>query len=225
VTVRRRLQRIEERRTPPKPKVRPRTEAQRRSEWETQQLIAFNEHRPRSVFRARDFIALRRVQGELGRYSAQSMISEIVGKGEDLSRPMVEHTVYRAIFDEEKGLARLHSELPDAWRDAFVAGDEWRTRLLSVPVDVVAAWVRGERALLEEGATEDEMLALIAKHLGAYGIDEPLLERAAGPDRDLLEAQEAHWVLFQPIADILRSDWGWAVSEEVRRLDEVGGKS
>jgi hypothetical protein len=220
----RRVAKIEERRTPPK--LRPRSEAQRRAYWEARQKRRYTEHQPRSVFHARDFINHRRLVGWLGRYNAESMIDAIVGDTE-LSRPMVEHTVYRAIYDGEAGLQHMQTELPDKWADAFRAADEWREKLASVPVEVAAVWVRAHRTLIKERGSQarDEMLALDKKHMSPYGITEELLERVCGPDRDLLPAQEAHWMVYSPIAGVLRSDWAWEIQQRVEKLDEIGGKS
>jgi hypothetical protein len=229
--VRRRLARIEERHAAARP--RKRSAAERRSEWEARRRISYNEHRPYSVFRARDFIDHRRLIGWLSRYSAENLIDAILfgdprlgtrGETTELSRPMVEATVFRAIFDEEDGMAHMQAELPGPWREAFQAADEWRERLLSVPTAEVAVWVRAHRTLIKERATADEMLALALKTVGPYGITEEVLERVCGPDRDLLSGQEAHWLLYLPVSGVLRSDWAWHVREQVRKLDASLGR-
>jgi hypothetical protein len=51
---------------------------------------------------------------------------------------MGEATVYHAIFDVEPALEHMASELPSAWADAFRAADEWRDRLLGMPIEAVA---------------------------------------------------------------------------------------
>jgi hypothetical protein len=230
--VRRRLARIEERHAAARP--RKRSAAERRSEWEARQRISYNEHQPRSVFRARDFIGHRQLIGWLSRYSAEDLIDAILfgdprvgtrGETTELSPRMVEATVYRAIFDEEDGMAHMQAELPPAWADAFRAADEWRERLLSVPTAEAAVWVRAHRTLIKERGTGDEMLALALKTVGPYGVTEELLERACGPDRDLLVGQEVHWMVYSPIANVLcSSDWAWEIRERVKKLDELGGK-
>jgi hypothetical protein len=228
--VRRRLARIEERHAAARP--RKRSAAERRSEWEARQRISYNEHRPYSVFRARDFINHRRLIGWLSRYSAENLIDAILfgdprlgtrGETTELSRPMVEATVYRAIYDVEPGLEHMASELPPAWADAFRAADEWRDRLLGMPIEAVAVWVRANRALMRPGM-EEEIVALAAKHMGPYGISEELLERVAGPDRNVHDGEEGHWMIYTPVADALCSKWAWKVTEQVRKLDVLGGK-
>jgi hypothetical protein len=214
--VRRRLARIEERHAAARP--RKRSAAERRSEWEARQRIRYNEHRPYSVFLARDFIGHRRLLGSLECYSAKSLIDAILGDTE-LSRVLVEHTVYRAIHDGEAGLEHMASELPDEWADAFRAADEWRARLLSVRTAHVAAWVRAQRTLIKGQGSADQMLALALETMEPYGITEELLERVAGPDRNVHDGEEAHWTVYAPVADILCSSWGWAVLEEVKALD------
>jgi hypothetical protein len=226
--VRRRLARIDERRTAARP--RKRSAAERRAYWEARKRISYNEHRPYSVFRARDFINHRRHIGWLSRYSAESLIDAILfgdprlgtrGETTELSRPMVEATVYRAIYDAEPGLEHMASEQPPAWADAFRAADEWRDRLASMPVAEAARWRVERGALVERGATTDEIIEHTAKRMAPFSITEALMKRVMGPDVVELSPEEREWLIYAPVADTLSSEWAWQVVEHIRKLKQA----
>jgi hypothetical protein len=181
---------------------------------------------PKTVFVARDFIGHRRLLGTLSGYNAESLIDAILETLADTtgeqSRVLVAHVVFRSIYDQEPGFEGMQEDLPDEWRDAFRAADAWRERLLAVPVDQVAAWIRSQRTLIQKEASEEEMVSLALETVGPFGVSEELLERVAGPDRNVHDGEEAHWMVYSPVADILcSSDWAWAVREQVRTLDDA----
>jgi hypothetical protein len=188
------------------------------------------------VFHARDFINHRRLVGWLGRYSAGSLVDAILfgdprlgtrAETAELSRPMVEATVYRAIYDAEPGLEHMAAELPPEWADAFRAADEWRERLTSMPIADLARWQVEHSALVERGATTDEIIEHAAERMGPFGITEALMERVMGPDVAELSPKEGAWLIYAPVADALCSEWAWQVVEHARKLKQTqttGGK-
>jgi hypothetical protein len=181
-----RLSRLEER---ARPAGSVRSEAERYRDWQARARIRRNEQTPQDVKHARSLIALFRIQGSLAGESAERLLECIVSHPHDASGSgseaggrslaLIEAEFWRAVHAREEGLE--HLALPPEWAEAFAAADEWRERMLAVPLEVLAHWVRAIRRLLERDA-EAEIDVLTAKHLGPYGIDLPLLEKAAGRD-------------------------------------------
>jgi len=184
-------------------------------------------------------IALFRIQGSLAGESAERLLERIAAyphdpgtlageaEAEGRSLALIEAELWRAVYHGEEGLEHMAGEMPDARRDALAAADRWRDRLLGIPIEAVAVWVRANRALKERG-TGEEIDALAAKHLGPlgpYGIDKRLLERAVGQDAGGLSPAEGSWMIYAPVADDLCSEWAWRVREQVRKLDETEGGS
>jgi hypothetical protein len=220
-----------EERTRPAQK-RTRSEAERYRDWRARQLISRNELTPPDVKHAREMIALFRIQGSLAGESAEQLLERIVSYPHDASGSgskaggrslaLIEAELWRAVYHGEERLEHMAGEMPDAWRESLAAGDVWRHRLTGMPVEAVARWVIANRALMERGSTGEEIVALAAKHMGPYGISEGLLERVAGPDRNVHDGEKAHWMIYAPVADALCSEWAWKVTEQVRKLDETG---
>jgi hypothetical protein len=222
-----RLSRLEER---ARPAGSVRSEAERYRDWQARARIRRNEQTPQDVKHARSLIALFRIQGSLAGESAERLLECIVSHPHDASGSgseaggrslaLIEAEFWRAVHAREEGLE--HLALPPEWAEAFAAADEWRERMLAVPLEVLAHWVRAIRRLLERDA-EAEIDVLTAKHLGPYGIDLPLLEKAAGRDAGGLSPAEEAWMIHAPVADDLCSEWAWRVAEQVRKLNEAGG--
>ena len=119
--------------------------------------------------------------------------------------------VYLAVRSREEGLENL--ELPSEWAEVLAAADEWREKMLAVPIKELARWVRANRRAIERGA-EAEIDALASRYLGPYGIDEGLLERVVGPDRAVLSSEERAWLIHAPLADDMCSEWAWRVGSK-----------
>jgi hypothetical protein len=207
-----------------------RSEESRYRDWLARQRIRANELTPPDVEHARDMIALFRLQGSLAGESAARLIERIAAyphdpgttageaKAEGRSLALIESELWRAVYHGEEGLEHMAGEMPDAWRDALAAAVRWRDRLTGMPLEAVARWVIANRALMERGTGE-----IVAKHMGPFGIDEPLLERVMGPDVAVLSPDQGGWLIFAPIADDLASEWAWRVGERIRQLDETEG--
>ena len=225
--LRREITRLRERARPAGPV---RSEADRYRDWQARARIRRNEQTPQDVKHTRCLVALFRIQGSLAGESAERLLERIAehaydasgsgSKAGSRSLALIEAEFWRAVHAREEGLE--HLELPPEWAEVFAAADEWRERLLAVPLEALACWVRAIRCLLERDA-EAEIDALTAKHLGPYGIDLPLLEKAAGRDVGGLSPAEEAWMIHAPVADDLCSEWAWRVAEQVRKLNEAGG--
>ena len=230
------IRRLRERARPAMPV---RSEAERFSYWQARARIRRNELTPQDVKHTRSMIALFRIQGSLAGESAERLLERIAAyphdpgtlageaEAEGRSLALIEAELWRAVYHGEEGLEHMAGEMPDARRDALAAADRWRDRLLGIPIEAVAVWVRANRALKERG-TGEEIDALAAKHLGPlgpYGIDKRLLERAVGQDAGGLSPAEGSWMIYAPVADDLCSEWAWRVREQVRKLDETEGGS
>jgi hypothetical protein len=207
-----------------------RSEESRYRDWLARQRIRANELTPPDVGHARDMIALFRLQGSLAGESAARLIERIAAyphdpgttageaKAEGRSLALIEVELWRAVYHGEEGLEHMAGEMPDAWRDALAAAGRWRDRLTGMPLEAVARWVIANRALKERGTGE-----IVAKHMGPFGIDEPLLERVMGPDVAVLSPDQGGWLIYAPVADDLASEWAWRVGERIRQLDETEG--
>jgi hypothetical protein len=228
--LRQEVARLRERALPAKPV---RSEAERFSSWQARARIRRNQEAPRSVKVARSRIAWLRLVGKLRDFSSSEQLIEDIMTGpdgsgglqppEERSRILVEREVYSAIRRKDPGLGHLE-ELPGEWAEMFAAADEWRERMLAVPIGTLARWVIATRRLVERGA-EEEIDALSAEHLGPYGIDAQLLERVVGPDRAVLSSEETGWMIHAPLSDDFCSQWAFKVGEETRKIDErEGGK-
>jgi hypothetical protein len=211
-----------------------RSEESRYRDWLARQRKRTHERTPPDVEHARDMIALFRLQGSLAGESAARLIERIAAYPHDPSTPageakaegrslaLIEVELWRAVYHGEEGLEHMAGEMPDAWRDALAAADRWRDRLTGMPLEAVARCVIENRALKERG-TGEEIVALTAKHMGPFGIDEPLLERVMGPNVPVLSPDERGWLIFAPVAEDLASEWAWRVGERIRQLDETEG--
>jgi hypothetical protein len=211
-----------------------RSEESRYRDWLARKRIRTNELTPPDVEHARDMIALFRLQGSLAGESAARLIERIAAyphdpgtpageaKAEGRSLALIEVELWRAVYHGEEGLEHMAGEMPDAWRDALAAADRWRERLTGMPLEAVARCVIANRALKERG-TGKEIVALTAKHMGPFGIDEPLLVRMMGPDEVVLSPDQRGWLIFAPVADDLASEWAWRVGERIKQLDEFEG--
>ena len=209
---------------------RVRSEESRYRDWLARQRIRTNERTPPDVEHARDMIALFRLQGSLAGESAARLIERIAAYPHDPGKPageakaegrslaLIEVELWRAVYHGEEGLEHMAGEMPDAWRDALAAAGRWRDRLTGMPLEAVARWVIANRALKERGTGE-----IVAKHMGPFGIDEPLLERVMGPNVAVLRPDERGWLIFAPFAEDLASEWAWRVGERIRKLDETEG--
>jgi hypothetical protein len=207
-----------------------RSEESRYRDWLARQRIRANELTPPDVEHARDMIALFRLQGSLAGESAARLIERIAAyphdpgttageaKAEGRSLALIESELWRAVYHGEEGLEHMAGEMPDAWRDALAAAVRWRDRLTGMPLEAVARWVIANRALRERGTRES-----VAKHMGPFGIDEPLLERVMGPEVAVLSPDQRGWLIFAPVAEDLASEWAWRVGERIRQLDETEG--
>jgi hypothetical protein len=215
---------------------RVRSEESRYRDWLARQRIRTNELTPPDVEHTRDMIALFRLHGSLAGESAARLIERIAAYPHDPGKPageakaegrslaLIEVELWRAVYHGEEGLEHMAGEMPDAWRDALAAADRWRDRLTGMPLEAVARCVIANRALKERG-TGEEIVALTAKHMGPFGIDEPLLERVMGPDVAVLSPDQGGWLIYAPVADDLASEWAWRVGERIRKLDETEGSN
>jgi hypothetical protein len=225
-----RLSRLEERRR----LVRPlRSERERFEDWQLRVRIRRDRKTPRSVKVCRSRIAWLRLVGKLSDFeSAEELIADVMtapdGSGgrqppEERSRTLVEREVFAAIWRQDEGLG--HLELPPEWAEMLAAADEWRAKMLSVPVQELAHWVIAIRALIQQEAGEagEKIDGLCAECLGPYGVDEQLLERVVGPDRAVLTSEEVGWMIHGPLQGDYCSEWAWQVGEAVREIDEREG--
>jgi hypothetical protein len=214
-----------------------RSEAERRSYWEARQKISRNEQTPPDVKHARSMIALFRLQGYLSKWTAAELIEAVVSRPHDAagvgsevegrSLSLIESEVWRAVHDGGPDVEHLAGELPPEWADALAAADEWRERLTSMPIADLARWQVEHGALVERGASTDEIIEHAAERMGPFGISEELMERVMGPDVAENSPKEGAWLIYAPVADALCSEWAWQVVEHVRKLKQTqttGGK-
>jgi hypothetical protein len=224
-----RLARLEGRARPAAPVP---SEEERRERWLWRQRDARRELTPKTVYHVGSMIRWLRMVGKIPA-NVEALIERILeapdASGyrqapEERSPAVTEAEVWRAVHNREPGLEHLAAEMPPEWADAFRAADEWRDKLLSMPLEAVARWVIANRRLMDqEEATGEKIVALAAAHMGPYGIDEPLLERVASPARGVHDAEAGGWMIHAPVADDLCSEWAWRVAERIRQLDESGG--
>jgi hypothetical protein len=218
-----------------KPTPPARSEEERYRDWQARASIARREATPPSVKIASVKLRwLRRVDKFSDFESAQQLAQDILlgpdGSGcqqppEERSSVLVRREVFFAIWCGTEGTAHLATQVPPEWASMFRAAEEWRQKMLAVPTEVLARWVLACRPFLqhERDGVDGEIDRITEEHLGPYGISEELLERVAGPDRDVLSPEEVHWLVYAPLADDYCSPWCWLTHEAVREIDQREG--
>ena len=228
-SVRRRLERIEERRAA---KLRPRrrSEAERYKDWQARASIRRNQETPRSAKVARSRIAWLRRVGKLGEFaSAEHLIDDIMagpdGSGglqppEERSRTLVEHEVYSSVKRRDSGLE--HLQVPPQWAEALEASEKLREGFLSMLPEHFAQYFVQRCAMQERGEPEAALEDHARRYEEPYGITRELLTTALGPDAGLLTDEERSWIITAPLDDVMTGERGWRIAEAIRRaVDET----
>jgi hypothetical protein len=215
-----RLSRLEDRARPAAPVL---SETERHKRWLWRQRDRRRDATPKSAFHARERLAWLRMVGRVPG-DAEALIEEVMAAPdasgymqppEERSRPVTEAVIFRAIYYREPGLEHLAEQVPEEWSAAFEAAETLAQRFLSMPPAVVAKWWLEARTLRERGASDAEIAAHAASYERPYGITEELLTTALGPDREILDDQERHWIVGESIADAMLGEWGWAIEKQI----------
>lgn len=204
-------------------------------EWQLRAETECDRKTPPSVKVARAKLRwLRRVDKFSDFESAQQLVQDIVlgpdfsgcqQPPEERSSVLVRREVFFAAWCGDAGMAHLATQVPPEWSSAFRAGQEWREKMLSVPVTKLAEWVIACRPLIERypDGVDGEIDRVCEEFLGPYGISEELLERAAGVGSlGDLTSEETGWLVYAPLADDYCSEWCWLTHEAVREIDASG---
>jgi hypothetical protein len=213
-SVRRRIERLEERRgraLDPGPAQL--EEARRKRGWRG---LAAGRRRDathsRDEHQALDIFRLWRLQGRLPS-STEELLARI---GEWRPRPPEKHAAARAIYrlvrDGEEGTEGM--TCPPEWQESFEAAEDLAERYAAIPDEVLAAARVGD----EEGA--DDVTERRNAVLAEYGITDELILKALGPDRDEISGEEVERRVLETVAETIYGEKGYRIKQEIRKLRE-----